>query len=176
MSIKLVIPNMEYENQVMEYRRIFLENDEPFDGCSDLNECNTYEEWIDFENRLRVSYKDSYVPSIQYLGIREEDNKLIGMINIRLELNDFLYNFGGNIGYSVLLSERRKGYAKEMLRLLKDECKKLGLDKVLLCCDKENLGSSKTIMSKGGILENEVEDKVGLTASGVIQRYWIDLK
>ena len=72
-------------------------------------------------------------------------------------------------------SERRKGYAKEMLRLILIKCKELGADKVLLTCDKENIASAKTIISNGGILENEVKDEVSLSKSGIIQRYWINL-
>ena len=62
-----------------------------------------------------------------------------------------------------------------MLKLMLEKCKKSDKDKVLLTCDKENIASAKTIISNGGILENEVTDKVNLTKSGVIQRYWIYL-
>ena len=50
--LKLVIPTNEYKEQVMNYRKVFLDNDESFDGCACLEECNTYEEWISFESRL----------------------------------------------------------------------------------------------------------------------------
>ncbi|WP_338032606.1 GNAT family N-acetyltransferase [Clostridium manihotivorum] len=92
------------------------------------------------------------------------------MINIRHALNEYLFNYGGHIGYSVKKEERRKGYAKEMLKLALEKCSDLGLKKVLLICDADNIASSKTIKACGGILENEV-----LEEDTLIQRYWIEL-
>ena len=174
--LKLVVPTNEYKEQVMNYRKIFLENEESFDGCAGLEECNTYEEWIDFDNRLSKKYGESYVPSDVYLAIRKSDDKLVGIIDIRKGLTDFLYNYGGNIGYSVIPDERRNGYAKEMLKLALIKCKQLKINRVLITCDKENIASSKTIIANGGILENEVVDDTNLGNSGTIQRYWISLK
>lgn len=175
-KLKLVLPSNVYKEQVMKYRKIFLDNNESLDGCSGLEECNTYEEWVDFDNRLFRKYKKNYVPSSVYLAIRVSDNKLVGIIDIRHFLSDFLYNYGGNIGYSVLPEERRKGYAKEMLKLAIEKCKQMNMKRVLLTCDKENIASAKTIKANGGALENEVRDEVDLGNSGIIQRYWISLK
>ncbi|MGB3368973.1 MAG: GNAT family N-acetyltransferase, partial [Acidaminobacteraceae bacterium] len=99
-----------------------------------------------------------------------EDNKLVGIISIRHILNDFLYIHGGNIGYSVRKSERKKGYATEMLSIALGECLNMEMDRALLTCDKENIGSMKTIINNGGKLENEL-----LEGDRVTQRYWIEV-
>lgn len=169
----LVPPGREHEEQVMAYRRAFLEAGSDFDGCAGLKETETYGEWLDFEGRaLRKHGKDA-VPSLVFLAMRE--GTLVGILEIRMKLTDFLLRFGGNIGYSVLPKERGQGYAKEMLALALEECRKLGMEKVLVNCDPENIPSAKTIQANGGVLENEVEDTVGLTKSGIIQRYWVTL-
>ncbi len=90
---------------------------------------------------------------------------------IRHFLNDYLEKFGGHIGYSVRKSERQKRYAKKMLELALEKCKELNINRVLLTCSKDNIPSMKTILSQGGVLENEVLEGERITC-----RYWIDLK
>ena len=174
-ELKLIHPTKAYEKQVMDYKTEMLENCDRFDGCAGLENVANYDEWLNFDKRLREQYGDDYVPSDVYLAVRIHDNKLIGIMDFRRSLSEFLLNFGGNIGYSVRSSERRKGYGKQMLRLLLSKCREIGENKVLVCCDKENVASSKIIIGNGGVLENEVEDTVGLSNSKIIQRYWISL-
>lgn len=74
---------------------------------------DSFEEWIDFEDRLKAKYRDEYVPSEVFLAVRQHDSHVVGIIDFRHPLFDFLFNYGGNIGYSVRPSERQKGYASE---------------------------------------------------------------
>ena len=173
-ELSLVIPTLEHRQDAMDYRRECIENDywSPgghIHGSGSLNRYESYDEWLGMIEKAAKSPAPDWVPITQYFGIC--NNKIIGTIQIRHCLNDSLLLHGGHIGYSVRPSERRKGFATKMLALALKECKKLGIGRVLITCDKNNTGSARTIQKNGGILENEIKNDDG----GILQRYWIDI-
>ena len=170
-KLNLILPKKEHKEIILDYKKEFLENKDSMDGSAGLSTAKTFEEWFSSvqDNLKEETVRDGFVPSTTYLAFNNE-NKLVGMIDIRHRLNDYLLNFGGHIGYSIRKSERQKGYATEMLNLALKECMNLKIKKVLITCDKNNIASAKTIINNGGKLENEIakEDKV-------TQRYYITL-
>ena len=116
---------------------------------------------------LGENLAEGHVPATFLVAVIDEE--IVGRVSIRHELNDFLLNFGGHIGYMVRPAFRRRGYATQMLRNALKLANGFGLDRVLVTCDDDNVGSSKVIESQGGVLENIVSHE------GVrLRRYWID--
>ncbi|WP_160672243.1 GNAT family N-acetyltransferase [Clostridium sp. C8-1-8] len=171
--LKLILPTPDYKEMILDYKREFIKNGDSMDGTAGLANSETFEEWYSAlcDNLKEETVRKGLVPATTYLALSRDDNHLIGMIDIRHRLNDYLLNFGGHIGYSVRKSERQKGYATEMLSLALKECLKLDIKKVLITCDNDNIASAKTIINNGGKLENEVENDGPVT-----QRYWITLE
>ena len=133
---------------------------------------NDYHDFEYYLDNLEINEPtDGKVPDSVYFLLDVERNILLGAVSIRHYLNDHLLQFGGHIGDGIRPGERRKGFATEMIRLSLIECRKLGIQRVLMVCEKTNVGSVKSIIKNGGVLENEFEDKDGKTH----QRYWIEL-
>lgn len=170
--LKLILPTAEYKDEIMNYKDEFIKNNESMHGTSGLRNAKSFEQWHSaiLDNLNEETVGAGLVPATTYIAISSDDDRLIGMIDIRHRLNDYLLNYGGHIGYSVRKSERKKGYATEMLELALKECNRLGIKKVLITCDKDNIASAKTITNNGASLENEIQVENGIT-----QRYWINL-
>ena len=170
----LVKPSSEYANQIIEYRQEFLNAGDSMDGTGPLRRFENPEEYI----KTCAEYEDAQtvpthlVPATQFLFIRKSDNKLVEMIQVRHCFNDYLKKYAGHIGYSVRPSERRKGYAKEMLRITLPFCREIGLNKVLITCTDGNIGSEKTILANGGVYESTVHEP---NENKNLKRFWINL-
>ena len=101
-----------------------------------------------------------------------DKGEVVGRVHIRHTLNNFLFNYGGHIGYYIKPSKRKMGYGKKILELALVKAKKMGISRVLLTCDDNNIGSQKVIESCGGILENIVQENKDKLLK---RRYWIKL-
>ena len=164
-----------YYDSIREYRKEFLSVKSSFDGCSNLEKYENIEKWnlncklFEDESTLPPGYSIGY----QYLYVK--DNTVVGMINFRPNAlsHPHLSKYGGHIGYSVKLNYRNKGVGTKMLSDFLSICKnKYSIDKVLITCFEDNIGSQKIIISNGGVFESNIfyppENKY-------LNRYWIEL-
>ena len=157
------VPSLERREDAIQYIQEFYDFSSPINGTGGLQRyLEDYEAWLLKleEDRECVASKDR-VPAETYFLVRESDQKIIGMANIRLELNERLRKSGGHIGYSIRPTERRHGYNKINLYLALHVLEEHGVDVAMLSCDKSNLGSSRTMISLGGVLDREFVEEDG---------------
>lgn len=157
-------PSIKRKNEIIEYLDEFVKYNSDINGSGALDKIYdgyTFEEALN--NCLNME-NEEYAKSVNrcpgktFLLVRKNDNKIVGTINIRWNLSDAMKKFGGNIEYGIRPKERRKGYNKINLYLGLIEAKKLGLDRVMLDCAFDNIGSYKTMESLGGVLDREELD------------------
>ena len=170
MNVKLVKLSPAYRQQLFAMMEEWLAVEQRFSPYAIRR--NDYHNFEYYMANLDVSDTENTVPTSTYFCLDMDRNIFVGAVNIRHELNDSLLYTGGHIGDGVRPSERRKGYATAMIALALEECRKLGISRVLMTCNKDNIGSAKSIIKNGGVLENEVVNEEGV----IEQRYWITLK
>ena len=132
--------------------------------------------WSEFI-RIHEDFRNGLVPEGKVAAsflFAVDNDEIVGRVSIRHSLNDFLFNYGGHIGYAVRPQFRKKGYATEILRQALEYCRGLGLEKVLVTCNDSNEPSAKTIEKCGGKLENKVIEQIE-SGERLVRRYWIDL-
>ena len=173
--MKFVLPCKEYEQKAIEFIQEFYDYSSPINGVGALDRFlkeATYSNWLlKVQKDLDIAnVPDGRVPGYTYFYVREEDDKIVGMINIRLALNDFLREEGGHIGYCIRPAERRKGYGTKMLRETLIFLKSIGLCNILVFCDKVNVASAGVIKNCGGIFEEEFFSEF---FNEIIQKYRI---
>ena len=173
MALKLIKGSRKYKEQIIDMLKEWKE----YNDTHDTNHSpwaifkNSFDDFDYYLCNLDTNEpKNGFVPDSTFFCIDEQRNKIVGAVNIRHYLNEYLLLHGGHIGDGIRPSERKKGYATEMIGLALEECKKIGIKKVLMVCDKDNVGSVKSIIKNGGILENELNEN-----GKIEQRYWIDL-
>ena len=175
MSIRLVEPSIEYEQAILAYKCECTTIDRlpTVNGSGGLELFDDINGWLGAlklnQNVLTVA--NNQVPSTTFLAVNCE-NVLIGMINIRHTVDEFVLTYGGQIGYSIRPSQRNRGFGTQMLHLGIEELKRISQEKrMIITVRKNNLPSRKIILANGGVLEDEVEFE-----GQIRERYWINLE
>lgn len=154
-EIILVRPTLELKEKALAYREEHFQHEEMIICGSELfDKTESYEEWLTLVTRNAdpKTVSENWVVTDTFFAVRESDDRIIGMIDLRHTLNEFLKDLG-NCGYSVRPSERRKGYATEMLCKLLAKAKEAGMKEIQISVEKENTASRKVIEKNGGVYE-----------------------
>ena len=149
--IKLVSPSKEHEKEALEFKQEFFDNGEvTINGSELLDQTDSYSDWLEAvtKNTSKESVNPQWVVTDTYFAL-DDSNRIVGIIDLRHELKGFLVDFGHS-GYSVRPSERKKGYATQMLALILERARKLNMETVQLSAEKTNTASIKTIVKNGG--------------------------
>ncbi len=152
--ITLKRPAKEYGSEALAFKQEFIDNGEStINGSELLDQMDSYDEWLKSvtDNISSDTVNPSWVVTDTYFAF-DDDDRIVGIIDLRHELNDFLKDFG-NSGYSVRPSERRKGYATQMLGLIIRRAAEIGMDRLQLSVERSNELSVKTILKNGGKYE-----------------------
>ncbi len=164
---ELVKPSLEYRNSFIEAikefeaegENIYMRGTKPDDNFDEL--------LLKIKEREEgINLPANRVPQTELWLV--ENGEFIGWTKIRHRLNENLLLEGGHIGYAIRPRARKQGYGTKILELSLSVAKKLGIDKVLVTCDDDNISSTKIIEKCGGVLENKIEHEERLK-----RRYWI---
>ena len=167
-NMELRRPRLADKETVLEMMEEFEQTQSAHDGGFWDAENFDYEEWLESNqnHEMGINLPEGWVPDIQLVAFAK-DGKVVGFLNLRLRLNDFLLEEGGHIGYSIRPFERGKGYAKESLRQGLKIAKEKNIKRALVTCSTENPASRAVILANGGQLED--------VRNGT-ERYWIELE
>ncbi len=183
----LEIPTITRKQEALDYLEEDGKYNSNFNGTGGMDKCldgMTYEEWLlELEKSEDIEYlsRINRCQSKTFFVVRENDNRIVGMINIRYNISaEKLKSWASHIGYGIRPTERRKGYAKIALYLGLLEEQKIGEERVLLICDVDNIGSNKTILALGGVLEktelyeydNKMTNYYWINVNDSIQKYY----
>lgn len=170
-QIQLLIPTPELKEEYFDFYQEWKSSGEdivPWVVEKDPTDFLSMVDWLK-DNANGVNIPVGWVPSSTFWLV-DDKNRILGAVNLRHRLTDFLRNRGGHIGYGIRPSERQKGYATQLLNMSLNEAKKLGINNVLVVCDAINNASERTIVKNGGILDSDFIEEDG----NIIRRYWIN--
>ena len=169
-------PDKSFASEIRAYREEMLLAGSSMDGTGALRRLEDPQEWLK-QNALMEhpeNVPENKVPATQFVLTDPESKRIYGMLQVRHYLNEYLQRFAGHIGYSVRPTERRKGYAKKMLKMSLCYCKEtLGMDRVMVSCLVGNEASRRTILSCGGVFMERVYEPI---ENVWLEKYWITLE
>lgn len=150
--------NLKHKEAILEMCKEYNLNNEDYNGAFFIKNIIDYEEKIkELDNASNgILENPSFVPYTCYVFIIED--KIVGVGSVRHYLNEYLEKFGGHIGYSIRPSERKKGYGSKALELLINQAKEMNIEKILITCNINNIGSKKVIENNNGKFINQIDE------------------
>lgn len=170
-AVKLVLPNESHREQYLKMMDEWIYFGGRLNPAALTNNGASYEKWLSWikDDQSELTCPNGAVPQTLYFAFNQDD-LLLGAVTIRHYLNEKMFIDGGYVGYGVRPTQRRKGYAKKMLALAINKLNEMGINKLLVTCAADNVGSIKTILINGGIFENEMFNEYG----EMVKRFWIN--
>jgi predicted acetyltransferase len=172
-DIKLIEPVVELKSEFLAMVKDFrMENNDVIDGIGSIDADNFEDSVSRAKDHAKgMDLPEGWVAASTYWLLRR--GRIIGTCNLRHELNEFLRNWGGHIGFSICPSQRGRGYGRRMLALVLKKAQAVGIKKALVACDDNNIASARVIEKNGGKLADKVKTEY---ADFLVRRYWIELK
>ncbi|MBR6135759.1 MAG: GNAT family N-acetyltransferase [Clostridia bacterium] len=171
LDLVLVKPDIRYRREIIELINEWEDTGDKFTPSSivrnDTADFDYYVENMD----IKEPKSDIMVPDTTFFCFDRTLRKIVGAISIRHYLNRALLNKGGHISFGIRHSERNKGMGTKLLELGIEECRRMGLYRILIICDQDNEYARHIIASNGGKVDSVIEDENGKKS----ERYWFYL-
>jgi predicted acetyltransferase len=170
-KVLLVKPNVSLEKEYLDFYQEWKASGEDMIPWVIEKDPTDFLGMVQFllNNEKGINLPEGWVRDSTYWLVNES-NRVLGAVNIRHSLTERLFNCGGHIGYGIRPSERRKGYATKILGFSLGKTKELGIEKVLVVCDADNIASERTILKNGGKEDVSFTEENG----NVVKRFWIE--
>lgn len=165
--LRFTLPTEEHRDDVLAFYAEFAAQGKT---CIGFGNSDDYDTWLTgMKNRISgTDLPDGWVRENFYLCY--DAGELVGVFSLKMELTDFLMNYGGHIGYAVKPSRQNQGYATDMLKQGLQIAGALGFKRILAVCDEDNNASERVILKNGGVFENKLFDS---DEDVYIKRYWL---
>lgn len=169
-TLRLILPDSRWEEQILLFREAFYPAPDGIPGTSGLSQAASVTDWLESLNEMAATSRvpAGLVRGLQFILI--DGSEIVGMLNLRTALNDYLENFGGHIGYAIRPDVQNRGYGRKMLKLGLVFAQAEGLKRVLITCDDQNQASAAVIEACGGRLEDK---RINPETKHLVRRYWV---